>query len=113
MGNSTKIVLIFALLFTCLPNNIFPQVPDTLWTKKYRESWDEMGRSVQQTLDGGYIIVADSYETGYSDAWLIKTDEIGNLIWDKTSKALVNNASPAKTAIASPNFLWQDNLPRR
>jgi hypothetical protein len=42
-------------------------------------SWD-MGHSVQQTTDGGYIITG---ETG-GDVWLIKTDSQGTEEWNKT-----------------------------
>lgn len=58
---------------------------DTLWTKVYSQPNNDMGNSVQQTSDGGYIITGwtDSYSNSY-DILLIKTDDNGNPIWTKT-----------------------------
>ncbi|MCK5052522.1 MAG: T9SS type A sorting domain-containing protein [Candidatus Cloacimonetes bacterium] len=43
----------------------------------------ENAESVQQTSDGGYVIVGSgqSYGAGYWDAWMVKTDAYGTLEW--------------------------------
>ena len=59
---------------------------NTLWTRVYGgELWDE-GRHVEQTEDGGYIIVGGtySYGAGDCDVWLLKTDSLGDIIWTHT-----------------------------
>jgi hypothetical protein len=54
-----------------------------VWDKTFGETGPEWGESVQQTIDGGYIIAGFKAGTGYDD-WLIKTDSLGNMVWDKT-----------------------------
>jgi len=57
---------------------------DTLWTKKYITSSYSMLNSLQQTIDGGYILAGSAdIAFGNSNVLLIKTDSIGQLLWSK------------------------------
>ncbi len=53
------------------------------WNKIFGEDGDETGSSVQQTNDGGYIVVGTIFSNNNTsdDVWLIKTDAEGNSIW--------------------------------
>jgi hypothetical protein len=61
---------------------------DTLWTKTFvgQSGLGDVGNSVQQTSDSGYIITGEKgmFSIGDGDIWLIKTDEKGNTLWTKT-----------------------------
>jgi len=56
------------------------------WNQVFGSSSNDSGNSVQQTIDGGYIVVGS---TGYGDEgatniWLLKTDSSGTLDWNQT-----------------------------
>ena len=78
------IVLLCIMMITVLLSAQTP--PDTLWTRTYSGIGMDRCTSVQQTTDGGYIMVGRSKFPGdlNFDAWLIKTDENGDSLWSKT-----------------------------
>jgi len=59
---------------------------DTLWTRTYGGPGDDIGCSVQQTSDGGYIIAGStsSFGDGSGDVYLVKTNSSGDTLWTRT-----------------------------
>jgi len=59
---------------------------NTMWDTTYGGSSYDAGSCVQQTTDGGYIIVGGtaSFGVGEDDVYVIKTDSLGNTMWDTT-----------------------------
>ena len=57
-----------------------------LWQKNIGGQSYEIGNSIQQTADGGYILAGQTYSFGNFDGdyYLVKTDALGNVQWQKT-----------------------------
>jgi hypothetical protein len=58
---------------------------DTLWTRVYAAETRDEGYSATECLDGGYIIAGSTkQQTLWSDFCVIRTDDMGNIIWRNT-----------------------------
>jgi len=69
---------------------------DTLWTKNYGGSYDEEGKCVQQTSDGGYILAGyQENANGYNNIYVIKINSSGGIQWEK-SYGVENNDERGK-----------------
>lgn len=77
-------ISIVFLLFSLMINAQTP--PDTVWTMKYGGNDQEEAYAVEPTMDGGFIMASNTktFGSGLWDAWLIKTDAVGNLEWSET-----------------------------
>lgn len=66
---------------------------DLLWNRSYGGSSFDVPRSINPTLDGGFIIAGSSRSSdgdvarnqGQNDAWIVKVDNNGQLIWETTT----------------------------
>jgi len=61
-------------------------IGNRLWDRRFGGAFDDEASSVQQTSDGGYIIAGwtDSSGVGDYDVLLVKTDSVGNKVWNRT-----------------------------
>ncbi|HAA89563.1 MAG TPA: hypothetical protein DCE07_03145 [Peptococcaceae bacterium] len=57
-----------------------------VWEKVFRGNGYSCGYSVQQTVDGGYVVAGDTKSSkGYDhDVYVVKTDDRGKVIWERT-----------------------------
>jgi hypothetical protein len=72
---------------------IYAQAPDTAWTKTFGDTGFDLGYSVQQTSDNGYIITGQTAPLGVplDNVFLIKTDSLGDTLWTKSIGATVHS----------------------
>ena len=81
----TKNLLITLLMMICFIQMTSAQ--QLTFQKNYGGTANEVGNSVQQTTDGGYIIAGttESYgvKNGYYDIYLVKTDVNGDTLWTR------------------------------
>ncbi|NHF60321.1 hypothetical protein FK220_013285 [Flavobacteriaceae bacterium TP-CH-4] len=65
---------------------------DLLWERSFGGSGIEVSYDITRTLDNGYAIVGNTFSTdldisknyGESDIWLVKIDDGGDLLWERS-----------------------------
>jgi hypothetical protein len=74
------------------------------WEKSLGGAVNDNAYYVQQTVDNGFVIAGYSYSADgdvtahigsitYSDIWIVKTDSIGNIQWEKSIGGTINDYS--------------------
>ncbi len=60
---------------------------DSLWTKRYQHGERDLAYGLDQTADGGFVMVGDQYRNegmDPTDMYIIRTNANGDTIWTKT-----------------------------
>jgi len=59
---------------------------DSLWSRTFGGSGEDVCRAIQRTPDGGYILAGytTSFGAGSYDFWLVKTNASGDSLWSRT-----------------------------
>jgi hypothetical protein len=66
--------------------SLFARGPDTLWIRTYSGSGGDVGNSVQEISEGGYIIAGytNSFGAGSIDVYFIRVAINGDTLWTRT-----------------------------
>jgi hypothetical protein len=77
------------------------------WNRTYGGPNMEQAYSVVETSDGGYALAGTTYSfgAGGSDFWLVKTDESGNMEWNKTYGRTYNDYAQALVETADGGYV--------
>lgn len=78
-----------------------------LWVKTFGGTGRDYGNSIQQTADGGFLILGYtlSFGAGSEDFFLVKTDAAGNQLWYKTYGGSASDVGNSVGITADGSFL--------
>ncbi|MEJ2240597.1 MAG: hypothetical protein P8Y18_00410 [Candidatus Bathyarchaeota archaeon] len=87
-----------------------------IWNKTYGGAGADTAKSVIQTSEGGYALVGDTTSFGNLsseflsyDFWLVKTDNNGNMLWNKTYGYRLSFENGTEYSGSMANSLVQTN----
>lgn len=80
---------------------------EMLWNKTYGGSEGDFGKSVIELTDGNYLIVGTTYSYGSEiiNIYLIKTDQNGTIIWEKTYSKFGENRGVSVVEVNDGGYL--------
>jgi len=92
----------------CLTSTAFGKVS---WQRTYGRGGDDQGRSLQQTSDGGFIVCGSTTQRtgGYHDAYLIRTNALGDTLWIRTYGGTREDAGYSVQLTADGGYLVAGN----
>lgn len=90
---------------------------DLLWERSFGGTGIEISYDIAKTLDQAYIITGNTFSSdtdvsknnGESDVWLIKVDDNGNLLWEKTFGGTRFDAAQSVHATADGGYVISGN----
>ena len=121
IGNSEKmrisnLLKLALVVFMATVQTVSAFVPTVQWEKTFGGSEDDIGWSVDKTSDGGFIIAGstESYGSGNSDVWLIKTNSSGDMQWQQTFGGIDGDSGYCVQETSDSGFVIVGNtIPRK
>ncbi|MFS4466359.1 hypothetical protein [Maribacter sp. 2210JD10-5] len=88
-----------------------------LWERSFGGSGIEISYDIAKTSDNGYVLVGNTFSTdgdisnnkGESDIWMIKVNDAGSLVWEKTFGGSQFEAAQAVIQSADGGFMLVGN----
>ncbi len=79
----SSLLLIITVTMMAMPTSSHAQAS---WNRAFGGPANDVGNTVIQTSDGGYLVVGttESFGAGLSDCWLVKLDSLGDSLWTRT-----------------------------
>jgi len=78
------VTFVFIFLLLAESNSAYGAEPREEWNRTYGGRYGDGAWCLQETQDGGYILVGNTATRGEgSDLWLIRTDQFGNPTWSR------------------------------
>ena len=88
---------------------------DTVWSKTYGGIGNEIGRSIKEAANGDLLLAGETSTTGAGeqDAWLIRMDSNGAIIWEQTFGGTDNDRGADMIELNNGNimFVWNTIVP--
>lgn len=87
--NFPRYFILFSIswLISFLPNlTVFSDNKEIIWQKTYGDIKSDISAEIIHSRENYLLVVGEtnSWGAGNSDAWILKLDQEGNIIWDKT-----------------------------
>lgn len=90
---------------------------DLIWQRSFGGTGIDKAYDISKTLDGGYVVTGNTFSTdtdvsgnnGESDVWLIKVDDQGGLVWERTFGGLEFDAAHGLTTTSEGGFVIVGN----
>ncbi|MEO7263402.1 MAG: T9SS type A sorting domain-containing protein [Ferruginibacter sp.] len=88
-----KVLLAFSITVFSISISFTQIAPAIQWQKSFGGSNSDVGNSIRQTTDGGYIMSGwtssndadvSGNHGGYFDGWVVKLNNFGNIAWQKS-----------------------------
>ena len=104
-----KILQFTIILFIFLNFSVQAQYATSVeWIRTFGGDKDDEARSVIETPDNNYLVAGftQSFGMGKQDAWIIKIDQNGNKIWEKTYGGSDDDAALKIINTSDNNFIF-------